>query len=275
MKIGSKAAMMSLIASTLISSQSNVLGGELRRISLADGKEGAPAPMARLADVNDFIYLIGNVPVPMIELFPAAKKPSRGTVMVCPGGGYRSLAVTHEGYNVALKLNEFGFDAAVLIYHLRADDEDRELARGIALDNARTALSLIRERGDELGLSTETIGVIGFSAGGHLAARIAKVTSSESPLDFIALFYAGQIEKDGKILEEFAPVKAPAFIYCAKNDQNIKDSIAYAEACKQKNVKYEFHSPEKGGHGFGLRVHQAAEVKDWPAKLLSFIESIE
>src|SRR5580658_7599458 len=81
---------------------------DIRRISL-DGKEGVPAPVTEPG--KDGIDRIHKVETPALELFPTAQKPARGTIMVCPGGGYGILAINHEGYYVAKKLNEFGYDA--------------------------------------------------------------------------------------------------------------------------------------------------------------------
>src|ERR1043165_5887053 len=80
---------------------------EIRRISL-EGKDGVPAPATEAG--KDGIDRIHKVETPALELFPTETKPARGTILLCPGGGYAILAINHEGYNVAKKLNEFGFD---------------------------------------------------------------------------------------------------------------------------------------------------------------------
>lgn len=245
-------------------------GEPLRRIKL-DGSEGLPAPVAELADKEGLIYLVRSVPVPMLELFSTTQKPSRGTVLVFPGGGYRSLSVTHEGYNVAQKLNEFGFDAAVLLYHLRPDSETKEQAQDLALANATEALRLVQKRGPEFGLSNKKIGLIGFSAGGHLAARLTHTTASSSPPDFAALIYPGHLNLNGKLVEDCAPIKIPLFLYTAVNDPGFANSVVFASACEEKKIPLTFLKPEKGGHGFGIRDHIAPEVKDLPDKLQQFL----
>ena len=120
---------------------------DIRRISV-EGKEGVPAPAAEPG--KDGIDLIHKVETPALELFPTAQKPARGTIMVCPGGGYAVLAISHEGYFVARKLNEFGYDAAILLYHVSAGKETRELA----LADAKAGLRLLQKRGSQFGLST-------------------------------------------------------------------------------------------------------------------------
>jgi len=98
---------------------------DIRRISL-EGKDGVPAPVAEPG--KDGIDRIHKVETPALELFPTAQKPSRGTIMVRPGGGYHILAINHEGYFVAKKLNQFGYDVAILLYHVSAGKQTRELA---------------------------------------------------------------------------------------------------------------------------------------------------
>lgn len=263
-----------VIVFALIASCDTARAALLRRIAL-DGTESVTAPTAELADTTDLIYLIHNVPTPMLELFPTARKPARGTIIVCPGGGYRSLAITHEGYNVAKKLNEFGFDAAVLLYHLRADNETKQWAQAVALTNAETALALLQNRGGEFGLSTQKIGLIGFSAGGHLAARLTHVTATGKPPDFLAMFYPGA---GGAVVgvDDFAPGKTPVFLYVAADDlMHVTNCVAYATACKQENVPCVFYTAARGGHGFGLRTSQPAEVKDWPDKFKVFLDDLK
>ena len=112
---------------------------DIPRISL-EGKDGVPAPV--IEPGKDGIDRIHKVETPALELFPTTQKPARGTIMVCPGGGYGILAINHEGYFVAQKLNEFGYDVAILLYHVSAGNETRELA----LADAKTALADAEKR---------------------------------------------------------------------------------------------------------------------------------
>ncbi|MCX7006936.1 MAG: alpha/beta hydrolase [Kiritimatiellaeota bacterium] len=241
---------------------------DIRRISL-EGKDGVPPPPTLAG--KDGIDRVQKVPTPALELFPTAQKPARGTVMVCPGGGYGILAINHEGYFVAKKLNEFGYDVAILLYRVSAGKETRELAIG----DAKTALALLQKRGGEFGLSTKKIGVMGFSAGGHLAARVTRATAEGTPPDFAILMYPAYLEKDGKVLNEVAPVKTPVFAYVAADDKYAPSAIAYAAACKEKNVPCTFFKKEHGGHGFGLKSPLPEGVKDWPDKLHTFLDDLK
>jgi acetyl esterase/lipase len=241
---------------------------EVRRISLA-GKDGVPAPVAESG--KDGIDRIHKVETPALELFPTAQKPARGTIIICPGGGYSILAINHEGYFVAKKLNEFGYDAAILLYHVGAGKETRELAAA----DAKAALALLQKRGGEFGLSTKRIGVMGFSAGGHLAARVTHATAATAPPDFVVLMYPAYLEKDGKVLDEVAPVKTPAFVYVAGDDRLAPSSIVYAQACREIKVPCDFTKPEHGGHGFGLKLPLPPDVRDWPEKLHAFLDGLK
>ncbi len=237
---------------------------DIRRVAL-DGVTAVPAPV--LEPGKDGIGRIRQVTQPILELFPA-QKPSRGTVLVCPGGGYGILAVNHEGYPVAKKLNEFGYDAAVLIYHVNAGKETRELA----IADALTALRLLQKPDNGLGLSRKQIGVMGFSAGGHLAARLTHATATNAPPDFAVLMYPAYLQKDGRLLDEVAPVKTPAFVYVAANDPYATNSIVYAAACQTAHVPCNYYLKPSGSHGFGLKPNLPADVKDWPEKLKAFLD---
>ncbi|MBN1909732.1 MAG: alpha/beta hydrolase [Pirellulales bacterium] len=241
---------------------------DIRRIPL-DGKEIAPTPV--IIPGKDGIGRIQKVDTPALELFPTEKKPSRGTVLVCPGGGYRILAIEHEGRAVARKLNELGYDAAVLLYHVSAGKKTRELAFG----DANAALTLLQKRGGELGLGTKRIGVMGFSAGGHLVARLTHATAEGTPPDFLVLMYPAYLEKGGKVLGEVAPVKTPAFVYVAVDDKYAPSAVAYAQLCREAKTPCDFTKAKRGGHGFGLKPVLPPEVKNWPEKLRAFLEGLE
>src|SRR4051794_23112231 len=148
------------------------------RIDL-DGKPGVAAPAQE--DGKDGIARIKDVGTAQLEVFPTAAKESKGTIMIAPGGGYSILAVTHEGRSVAKMLNEDGWDAAVLLYHVSAGPTTRDLA----IADAKKGLELLQKRGSEFKLSTKKIGIMGFSAGGHLTARLAHKAEKTNPPQFV------------------------------------------------------------------------------------------
>lgn len=240
---------------------------EIRRIAL-DGSPVAAAPVQE--DGKDGIARIHKVEQGMLELFPALHRPAHGTVMIAPGGGYNILAVTHEGRDVAKLLNEAGWDAAVLLYHVSEGAKTRELA----MQDATKALALLQKRGAEFGLETRRIGVMGFSAGGHLTARLAHEAAVSNPPQFVLLIYPAYLEKDGQILEDVAPGQAPTFIYVGGDDKLGPSSAAYAAACEAAGVRCEFHKSEHGPHGFGLKDPLPEGVRDWPDKLRAFLITV-
>lgn len=257
---------MLLLVSALLATAARA--AEPRRVTLA-GSEVTTLPTLA-APKNDGIDRIGKVEEPQMILYPA-KKPSNGTVMVCPGGGYSILAVNHEGTDIAKMLNQAGWDAAVLLYRVSEGAETR--AR--ALEDAKTGLALIQKRGGDFGLSNKKVGVMGFSAGGHLAARVTHETlAAGSGPDLTILIYPAYLEKDGVCLPDVAPTKLPTFLYVAANDSWAKSAVAYDKAAKEKNLPVEFHQATSGGHGFGLKANLPPEVRDWPAKLVNFLDGV-
>ena len=87
--------------------------------------------------------------------------------------------------------------------------------------------------------------------------------------------YPAYLEKGGKVLDEVAPVKTPAFVYVAGDDKYAPSAIAYAEACKEAKVPCDFTKTEHGGHGFGLKPVLPPDVKDWPDKLHAFLDGLK
>lgn len=239
----------------------------IRRITL-DGKDGLTAPAAEAG--KDGIERIHKVAQAGLELFPCNGGPSRGTIMVCPGGGYSILAINHEGRDIAKLLNGFGYDVAVLLYRVSEGDKTRELA----LADAMKGLALLKKRGTEFGFSTKGIGAMGFSAGAHLAARLAHETACCSAPDFLILVYPAYLEKEGKFLDEVIPPNVPSFVYVAKNDPYYPSSCAYAEYCVKHGLKCTFHQAETGGHGFGLKNPLPEGVVDWTEKLADFLKNM-
>jgi acetyl esterase/lipase len=235
-------------------------GSEIRRIGL-DGTPREAGPAEETG--KDGFSRIRQLSEPLLEVYSAAHQPSCGTVIVSPGGGYAGLAVGHEGREVAQWLNEAGWDAAVLLYRVSAGEQTRELA----LADAQAALDLVKARGGELGLRTTKIGAIGFSAGGHLSARLAR----QKKLDFVALIYPAYLDENGKCRDEVSPVRGPVFLYVAEDDPHAPASFAYERACRANGIRCDFHHPALGGHGFGLKPDRKESVRDWPEKLRMFL----
>src|SRR6266446_1738908 len=203
---------------------------------------------------------------------PSKDKATGAAVIVIPGGGHRFLAIDHEGYNVAQWLSERGIAAFVLKYRLARETNSTYQVEVHALADTQRAIRLVRSRAQEWGVNPARVGVMGFSAGGELAALAAmrfdegKAAASDpverqgSKPDFQALIYPG----NSKII---APTKAspPAFLACAYDDRlDISEGLANVHLkFKQAGVPAELHIYSTGGHGFGVRASNRKPVGEW------------
>lgn len=236
----------------------------------------------------DFL-LVKNVSKPTLELFLTPKAPKNSpTILVCPGGGYWIEAIEHEGWEVAKMLNKAGFNAAVLKYRLPNRDVDKPLNLA-PLQDAQRAIRLLRARASEFHLDADRIGILGFSAGGHLAAvtslkkegtypPVDAADSMNARPDFTALIYAAYLNQEGKPeLTDDLKVDAstpPAFAVLALDDSvPIDSTLAYARACREAHIPMEVHVFPKGGHGYGLRSKET-RLKTWPTLLVAWIKSL-
>lgn len=227
---------------------------------------------------------ISNVVEPTLTVFKPAK--ANGTaIIVCPGGGYARLAMDHEGYDVAKKLTEWGITAFVLKYRLPNAESQPDKSIAPLLD-AQQALRLVRQRAAEFGLNPSRVGLMGFSAGGHLAATAGthfaqplqqdKAGSSVRP-DFLMLLYPvisfadtlmhagsrtnllGDRPTQDKIRlysneQQVTAQTPPTFLMHAQDDKTVKvqNSLVFYEACLHHHVPVEMHLYPQGGHGFGM-----------------------
>lgn len=216
--------------------------------------------------------------------FPEKDKANGAAVIVCPGGGYARLAMGHEGYDVAKKFNEIGVTAFVLKYRLPSDDIMADKSIG-PLQDAQRAIQLVRERAAEWGINPAKVGIIGFSAGGHLASTAGthfdkavienRANISLRP-DFMMLLYPvitfGDMAHKGSMHnllganpkqdqidlysnEKQVTANTPVtFLVQAGDDKTVpvQNSLMFYDALLKANVKAEMHIYPSGGHGFGL-----------------------
>lgn len=241
---------------------------------------------------------ISHVTNPQLYVFLPPKEKANGTaIVICPGGGYARLAATHEGFDVAKALNEWGVAAFVLIYRLPDDSimDDKEIG---PLQDAQRSLALVRQHAKEWNINPNKVGIMGFSAGGHLASTAG--THFNRPVienrrqtnlrpDFMVLLYpvisfsdslAHKGSRDNLIGKNPTPEKInyysnelqitpetpPAFLVHAKDDNVVKvrNSIAFYDALLKNKVPAEIHLYEKGGHGFGMNNPTSADKwMDW------------
>ena len=226
---------------------------------------------------------VKNISVPLMEYFkPAPASATDRAVIVCPGGGYGMLAWDLEGREIAEWLAGQGIHAFVLKYRLPRPGDVRHAA---ALQDAQRALRVVRSLSYAKKIAHDKIGIMGFSAGGHLAAlastshRKASYDSLDDidklscRPDFSILIYTAYLLPEkasvGDALSaEFSPASdtPPCFIAHTMDDGiPVAGVFAWALALKEKKVPVEMHIYPDGGHGYGLRSHHS--VKAWPEQL--------
>jgi acetyl esterase/lipase len=223
---------------------------------------------------------LGNVSKPQIAVY-APEKPNGTAVVIAPGGGYSILAIEHEGTDVAVWLNKLGVTAVVLKYRVprREKQEPSNLAQ---LQDAQRALGLVRSKAAEWKLDPKRIGMLGFSAGGHLTASLCTNYSkrlydamddsdkTSCRPDFAVLVYPAYLAKKdtADIAESFAITKEtpPTFFAHASDDPvSSENSVAFYRELKKNGVSAELHLYAKGGHGFGMRTDRGP-VSEWPKR---------
>ncbi|TDG37998.1 alpha/beta hydrolase [Pedobacter changchengzhani] len=237
---------------------------------------------------------VTKVSIPTLTVFKAPKEKANGTaVIICPGGGYSSLAFSHEGLDVAKRFNEIGITAFVLKYRLPNDEIMVDKTYG-PLQDAQQAIYLIRKHAKKYGIKKNKIGILGFSAGGHLVATLLthygdlKIADEEKISlrpDFGVLLYPVVSFKEfvhegtmdnllGKTPSDemktyFSANRnvtkntPPVFFVHAKDDKTVpvENSILMNEALKRYGVDTDIYLYEAGGHGFGLK-NKTSDV-DW------------
>lgn len=221
--------------------------------------KGAEQPEGLKPDNGDHVQRLTNVSNPTLTFYPAkdSGKPN-AMVVVCPGGGYNILCMDKEGTEIAEWLNSIGISAGILKYRCPQNREG-------ALQDAQQAIKLVRKKAGEWNLDPKRIGMLGFSAGGHLAAACSN--SADRP-DFTVLVYPAYLFKPGGIeLVDEIKVDAntpPAFVVQTNDDRKYyRSTLAYGAALDAAGVPVEIHLFAKGGHGYGLRPTKHPVAK-WP-----------
>lgn len=266
------------------------------------GSKTAPADFKETTETGtDGVLRISKVTTPTLTVFAPAK--ANGTaIIICPGGGYSILAFEKEGTLVAKKFAELGVTAFVLKYRLPNDAimVDKSLA---PLQDALQAIYLVRKNAAVWGVFPNKIGVMGFSAGGHLASSLSvhyndmKIENQENislKPDFSVLIYPvisfGQYAHTGSVKNllgdqptpqqrryfsselQVNGATPPTFLVHANNDATVpvKNSLLYDEALARNKVPAEMHIYQEGGHGFGL--YNKTTKEDWFESLKSWMQ---
>ena len=236
------------------------------------------------------VIRLGNVSTPTMAVYrPDPAKDTGAAVLVCPGGGYYILAMDLEGTEVCAWLNSIGVTGILLKYRV-------PIRAGLPayvppLQDAQRALGLVRSQARELGLDPQRIGVLGFSAGGHLSAALSNnhdtrtypaVDAADQVScrpDFCVLIYPGSLtvrDKNDAIAPEL-PVSAtntpPTFIAMTQDDfVRTETGVFYYLALKKAGVPAEMHLYPKGGHGYGLRRTELT-VTTWPDRVADWLKA--
>ena len=248
---------------------------------------------------------ISNVVQPTLTVFTPAPGTANGTaVIICPGGGYARLSIDSEGYDVAKRLNEMGVTAFVLKYRLPNEQSQPDKSIAPLLD-AQQALRFVRQQAAKYSLNPERIGLMGFSAGGHLAAwagtQFARPAGDNPGPEsvrpaFLVLLYpvisfsdslrhagsrdnllgkspsAEQIRQYSNELHVSVQTP-PTFLVHAEDDKTVpvNNSIVFYQACLRHGVPAELHLYPRGGHGFGL--NNSTTPDRWTDRLRNWLEA--
>lgn len=288
--------MRSFVLLGVLLAASQAIAAEPEVIRLWEGKpplplalEEAEGELPAKAGEDGSIVRVGNVSDPSMIVYHPPEGHRTGTcVVVCPGGGYRILAIKHEGTDVAEWLNSIGVTAVVLKYRVPAPKEGPAHVRPL-LDGQR-AISLARSRAADWGVDPRRIGVLGFSAGGNLAAWLLcegnrrhpeyPAIDGEKPCrpDFGIFIYPAYLA-DPKRVEERPAIRddekpGPAFFAHAADDRiGPENSIELFQAMRQAEVRAELHVFQDGGHGFGM-LRKGRAINEWPRRCAEWMGSL-
>lgn len=233
---------------------------------------------------------LGNVSKPTIAVYrPLTGKDTGAAVMVCPGGAYSILAMDLEGTEVCDWLNSQGITGVLLKYRVpkRAGLEKHTAA----LQDAQRALGLVRYHSKEWGIDPKRIGVLGFSAGGHLAAELSnnyeprtypktdEADAVNCRPDFAVLIYPAYLtvkEQHDQIAPDLNITSntPPTFLAMAEDDPvRVETALYYALALRKATVPFELHVYPTGGHGYGLRPTREL-VTTWPQRAAEWMRHL-
>lgn len=228
---------------------------------------------------------VANISRATLYIYPAPT-PNAPAIIACPGGGYRRLAMNHEGHDMATWMNKQGITYAVLKYRMPNGDIT------IPISDALKAIRTLRERAAEWNIDPQKVGIMGASAGGNLAAQAAtQFTSEEDRPDFQILFYASLTmskfaaqsllngDESEEAIDRYWPTKQvkentpPAFLLCSADDRTVRvqNSIEYFQALRAKGIQATLHIYPTGGHGWGYEEWMPYK-REWTAELERWLE---
>ncbi len=248
--------------------------------------DGAPGSAARINELEKIDEgpgkcNVSNVHNPSITPFlPATDKATGTAIIIAPGGGHRVLCLGHEGDSLAQWFADHGIAAFVLRYRLAREEGSTYTVDEHAMADTRRAIRLVRSRAEEWKIRPDRIGILGFSAGGELAALAAMesdpgdaksvdaIERAGCRPDFQVLIYPGSSSRF-----TVQPGMPPAFIALGAKD---RDDISLGMAqlylkYKEAKVPVELHVYSNAGHGFGYRPDSTDAAGDWPLRLREWL----
>lgn len=257
-----------------------------------------------VTDDNDILRISG-VTTPTITSYLVPKENASGAaVMICPGGGYGILAASHEGSDIAKWFNDRGISAFVLKYRL-PNAKGMRNQHEVPLMDAMKGIEIIRENAAKWNIDNDKVGVMGFSAGGHLAATLSthynmgknaskKAKPNFSILAYPVISFSAKLahggsrdnllgsEKSDALIEyysnemQISDQTPPAFLVHCMDDPAVpvENSIAYYLGLKNHKIPAEMHLYPMGGHGFGLRTAGKGSLVGWPAALEEWLKAM-
>jgi acetyl esterase/lipase len=262
----------------------------------APGVPPNPAPETDTTTSKDHLVAgspvirLGNVSSPTLTLYQPRGKSTGAAIVVFPGGGYKILAIDLEGTEVCDWLNSAGITCILLKY--RVPDTGPYPKSSAALQDAQRALGVVRFRAKEWHIDPNRVGILGFSAGAHLAAALSTHFDQRlyDPIDaadqlncrpdFAVIVYPGYL---ALAEQNFAPnpdirvndKTPPSFIVQAEDDPvHVENATVYFLALKNAKVPAELHIYAQGGHGYGLR-HSSLPVTTWPQSVETWLRTIQ
>jgi acetyl esterase/lipase len=271
------------------------------------GSKNDPSYVENIITTGGRVTRATNVVTPDLTVFlPDPSKASGAAVLICPGGGYGTLAFDHEGNAIAAWLNDNGIAGIILKYRLPSDRIMTDKSIG-PLQDAQEAMRVIRRNATVWKIDPKRVGVIGFSAGGHLASTISthyadkvydvKDNISARP-DFSLLIYPvismdttithrgsrnnliGIDPTERNVLrfsneKQITSDTPPAFLVHSSDDNAVPvmNSIGYYMGLQKKKIPAELHIFQKGGHGYGLAPNGGTE-SSWPALCIKWMKQI-
>ncbi|TAE53187.1 MAG: alpha/beta hydrolase, partial [Bacteroidetes bacterium] len=275
--------------------------------------EGVPGAIPKdiperwIVNPQDGVSLVTDVQRPMLYVHRPAR-PNGASVLICPGGGYFAIAMDHEGHQLARWFNERGITAFVLKYRLPNDELMRDKAMR-PLQDAQQAMRIIRKNAASWQLDPKQVGIMGFSAGGHLAAtagthftkQVGEITDPALSVrpDFMILLYPvisftlpisdePSTSRENRLLgsdaspellaeysneQHVSAETPPTFMLLATDDFiSPKQDMAFYNELRRNNVPVEMHIYGQGGHGFSLTQKGRGHVEQWPTLMEGWLK---